>query len=86
MEETTPCLAAFEMTERAVPRQGCPIVRDGETIGEVTSGLFSPTLKKGVGLAYIEARCAKPGTPISVQIRHKQFAAQVAERPLYRRG
>ncbi|MCX7015161.1 MAG: glycine cleavage system aminomethyltransferase GcvT [Candidatus Sumerlaeota bacterium] len=78
-------LIAFEMTQRAVPRQGCVIERGGAAVGEVTSGLFSPTLNKGVGMGYVESRCAAPGVEIAVRIHNKVFGARVAARPLYRR-
>jgi aminomethyltransferase len=78
-------LAAFEMTERAVPRQGCLVEIDGRVVGEVTSGLFSPTLGKGIGLAYIQAPHARPGTPIALRIHKKIFAGRVVKRPIYKR-
>jgi aminomethyltransferase len=69
--------------ERAVPRPGCPIV-DGETaVGEVTSGTFSPTLQRGIGLGYVPAALAEPETAIAVDVRGRIRTAHTARKPLY---
>ena len=55
-------LVALRMDEeRAVPRPGCPIVDGDDVVGEVTSGTFSPTLQRGIGLGYVPAALAAPG-------------------------
>jgi aminomethyltransferase len=51
----------------------------------VTSGTLSPCLEIGIGMAYVPAAAAAPGTPIEVDVRGKRRAAEVRERPLYRR-
>ena len=53
--------------------------------GEVTSGTFSPTLEKGIGMAYLPADRAQPGTAIDIDVRGRTRSATVAEKPLYRR-
>jgi aminomethyltransferase len=77
-------LVAVRMDEeRAVPRPGCAIV-DGDTpIGMVTSGTFSPTLQRGIGLAYVPAALAAPETPIAVDVRGRTRTAHTARKPLY---
>jgi aminomethyltransferase len=77
-------LAALRMDEqRAVPRPGCPIVDAGGVIGEVTSGTFSPTLGRGIGLGYLPSALAAPDTPIAVDVRGRTLAAHTARKPLY---
>ncbi len=72
-------LAAFVMTERAVPRQGMPI----EGGGRVTSGSHSPMLDVGIGLGYVPAERARPGTEITVDVRGRPRGARIVEKPIY---
>jgi aminomethyltransferase len=73
-------LAAFVMVEKAVPRRGMPI--DG---GEVTSGTHSPILDAGIGLGYVPAARAEPGTPLTLDVRGRPRRARVAAKPIYKR-
>ena len=77
-------LVAFEMLEKAIPRQGYDIVADNTTVGTVTSGTMSPSLNKGIGLGYVPTNMAKPGTQIHIQIRKKTVPAQVVKLPFYK--
>ncbi|MCL2560873.1 MAG: glycine cleavage system aminomethyltransferase GcvT [Rikenellaceae bacterium] len=71
-------LAAFEMSERAIPRHGYKIVDSaGAEIGVVTSGTMSPMHKKGIGMGYVRPESAKPDAEIFVVIRDKPAAARV---------
>jgi glycine cleavage system T protein (aminomethyltransferase) len=74
-------LAPFVMTGQGIPRQGNAVVGGGE----VTSGTFSPSLEVGIGMAYLPAEQAAPGTQIEIDVRGKQRAAEVREKPLLRR-
>jgi aminomethyltransferase len=79
-------LAAFRMTEKAVPRPGLDVLdAAAERCGRVTSGTFSPTLDAGIGMAYLPAALAAPGTPILVDVRGRVRSAVVAAKPLYRK-
>jgi aminomethyltransferase len=64
-----------------VPRHGFPVLHDGEEVGSVASGTFSPTLGHGIATAYVPAELAKPGTDVEVAIRRKTVAAKVARMP-----
>jgi aminomethyltransferase len=75
-------MIVFELVERGVPREHYEVQRDGAAIGEVTSGTFSPTLKKGIGMALVKNGWASVGDEISVIIRGKPYKAKVMERPL----
>ena len=80
-------LVAFELLEKAVPRHGFRILdpASSQAIGEVTSGNLSPLLQKGIGLGYVPAAIAKPGTAISIDIRGKIFSAVIVKPPFYRK-
>ena len=69
--------------ERAVPRPGCPILDAGDVVGEVTSGTFSPTLDRGIGLGYVPSGLADPDTAIAVDVRGRTLPAHTARKPLY---
>jgi aminomethyltransferase len=75
-------LAPFVLTERGVPRQGNPVIRDGESVGIVTSGTHSPSLERGIGMAYVRAELAEPGTEIEIDVRGRMRAARVESKPL----
>jgi aminomethyltransferase len=79
-------LVAFRMTEKAVPRQGLPIVDDaGSPIGEVTSGTHSPSLGMGIGMGYVPSSQATAGTPLRIDVRGRVRSAEVAKKPLYQK-
>jgi aminomethyltransferase len=74
-------LAAFVMEERAIPRQGMPIAGGGE----VTSGTHSPMLDRGIGMGYVPAATAEPGTEITIDVRGKPRRAKIVRKPIYKR-
>ena len=54
--------------------------------GEVTSGTLSPCLGVGIGMAYVPAERAAPGTVLEIDVRGKMRPAVISQKPLYRRG
>ncbi|WP_323098729.1 glycine cleavage system aminomethyltransferase GcvT [Intrasporangium sp. YIM S08009] len=68
------------VTGRGIPRAHCEVSRDGETVGEVTSGTFSPTLKQGIALALLAPDVAD-GTTVSVDVRGRAVEATVVKPP-----
>ncbi len=75
-------LCAFELVDKGIPRHGYAIVdAEGKEIGHVTSGTMSPTLKKGIGMGYVQTAYAKPGTEIYIQVRNRNLKAQVVKAP-----
>jgi aminomethyltransferase len=76
-------LAAFELTAGGVPRQGYPILDGDRPVGQVTSGNVSPSLGTPIGMAYVPARLAEPGTEVAVEIRGKAVPARVTTLPFY---
>jgi aminomethyltransferase len=75
------CLVGFIAIDRGIPRQGYPIVYHKERVGMVTSGTFSPSLKKNVGMGYVSPSLAKPGTIVDLLIREKIVRAEIIEGP-----
>ncbi len=78
-------LVGLEVRDRGIARQGHPVLAGGEVVGEVTSGTFSPTLGKAIGMAYVPPALAAPGTPLEVDVRGRKLAAVVVGLPFYRR-
>jgi aminomethyltransferase len=76
---TAELLAPFVLTGPGVPRQGNPVVGGGE----VTSGTLSPSLGIGIGMAYLPAERARPGSPFEIDVRGKVRSAEVRAKPLY---
>jgi aminomethyltransferase len=76
-------LEPFVMTGAGIPRQGNPILSGDERIGEVTSGTLSPSLGIGMGMGYVRADLAEPGTKVEIDVRGKRRPAEIRERPLY---
>ena len=78
-------LVGLELCGRAIARHGYPVLHNGAAVGEITSGSWSPTLHKGIALAYVPVALAKLGTELAVEIRGKAEPAVVVKRPFYRR-
>jgi aminomethyltransferase len=80
-------LVGFVMLGRGVARHGYPIHdRDGQRVGEVTSGTFGPTVQKNIGMGYLPARLAEPSGKLLVDCRGKMIEAEVVKGPFYRKG
>lgn len=79
-------LIGFICHERGFPRHGYAVHIDGEPAGEVTSGIVSPMLQQGIGMAYVPADSAKVGTSIDIMVRDKAIPAGIVRPPFYRDG
>jgi glycine cleavage system T protein (aminomethyltransferase) len=79
-------LAPFLIEGPGIPREGNPVLHDGETVGIVTSGTFSPSLEVGAGMAYVRAELAEPGTELEIDVRGKHRAARIGSKPLYKKA
>ncbi len=78
-------LIAFEMDEKAIPRNGYEIKDTEENlIGMVTSGTMNPSMGKGIGLGYVKTTHAKLGEKIQIQIRKKTVTATIVKTPFYK--
>lgn len=79
-------LAGFRLQDKGVPRHGYRLLDgEGTAVGEVTSGTFSPTLEVGIGLGYVPAELAAPGSPLAVEARGRSIPAEVVKTPFYKR-
>ena len=74
-------LVAFMIDGPGIARQGNPVLGGGE----VTSGTLSPCLHTGIGMAYVPAERAEPGTELEIDVRGKMRRAVVKVKPLYRK-
>ena len=78
---------AFAMTTKSPPpREGYPVWIGEDKVGTVTSGTQSPSLKTGIGMAYINQPYAKPGAEIEIEIRERRFPAELRKKPLYQKS
>ena len=76
-------LVGIELADKAIPRHGYTVLKDGEPIGEVTTGYHTISTDKSVCMALIDARHAALGTPVEIQIRKKTFAGTVCKKRFY---
>jgi len=78
-------LVGFEMIDKGVPRHEYEVVdASGNKIGIVTSGTMGPSLKKGIGMAYVPPAFANEGSEIFIHIREKALKAIVVKMPFYK--
>lgn len=73
----------LRMSRRGIPRHGYKIFLDGEEIGEVTSGTFSPLLKCGIGMGYVPPENAVIGNNVDIKIRENFLGAEIVKTPFY---
>ena len=79
-------LVAFEMVDRGIPRHDYLIKNaGGETIGKVTSGTMSPSMKVAIGLGYVTVDNAALDSEIFIDIRDKGIKAKVVKLPFYKK-
>jgi aminomethyltransferase len=74
-------LVGFELLDKGVARAEYLIEKDGQEVGIVTSGAPSPALSKSIGLAYVTADLADPGTELDVIVRGRALRAKVVSTP-----
>jgi aminomethyltransferase len=78
-------MVAVELEDRVIPRPHYEIRSQGEHVGEVTSGTYSPTFEHGIGLAYVRSSDAKAGTNVGVVVRQQEHPARIVRKPMYKR-
>lgn len=81
----TRSLVGFELTRRGIARQGCPVLCGDREVGIVTSGTWSPTFEKAIGMAFLPTEIAVAGTEVAVDVRGKSIPAKIVPLPIYRR-
>ncbi len=75
----------FELVVGGVPREGYSIYSGEKEIGKVTSGNFSPSLKKGIGMGFVDPRYADIGSEIFINIHGRGAAALIVKKPFYKK-
>jgi len=76
-------LVGFELTEPGIPRQGYRRLKNGQPVGEVTSGTMGPSVKKAVGIGYVPVSLASEGSTFEVEIRGRSVGARVVKTPFH---
>jgi aminomethyltransferase len=79
-------LIGFEVVDKGIARDHCPILIDGREAGAVTSGSHAPYLKKSIGLAYLPIASTAVGTRFEIDVRGRRLAAEVVPTPFYKRS
>ena len=86
-QELSKKLIGFEIQGRKIARSHNIIKDDNNNIiGEVTSGTYSPTLNKSIGLGYISNKSLDINSEITIEIRSKNILAKIIKIPFYKRS
>ena len=79
-------LVGFELVDRGIARHEMPICdAEGKQIGHVTSGTMGPTVKKAIGMGYVDVPFNKVGSEIFIDVRGRKLKAQVVKMPFYKK-
>src|SRR5262245_52940957 len=76
-------LVGLEMGDRAIARHGYAVIKDGQSVGVVTSGSWGPSVERSIALAYVPAGLAAVGTELGVEIRGEARPARVVKTPFH---
>lgn len=77
-------LVCLEVRGSGIPRPHDAILSEGDELGHVTSGTFSPSLKKGIALGYVRKGFTKSGTEVNIQTRRGLVTAVIVKPPFYK--
>lgn len=76
-------LVGIELADKAIPRHGYAVLKDGEQVGEVTTGYHAISVDKSVCMALVKTEYAKLDTELEIQIRKKTFPGKVVKKKFY---
>ncbi|MBO4659869.1 MAG: glycine cleavage system aminomethyltransferase GcvT [Prevotella sp.] len=79
-------VVGIELNDRAIPRHGYTVLKDGKAIGTVTTGYHCISVDKSVCMALIDAEYAKLDTELEIQIRKKTFPGKVVKKQFYNKS
>ena len=85
-EGPTKKLVGIELDDKAIPRHGYTVLKDGQPIGEVTTGYHGISVDKSVCMALVDAQYAALGTEVEIQIRKKVFPGKVVKKQFYHKS
>jgi aminomethyltransferase len=74
-------LVGLKVEPGGVPRPGFPILADGQPVGSVTSGTFSPSLRQNIAIGYVPVALSDVGQHLSVEMRGKPAGAEIVALP-----
>ncbi len=77
-------LVCLELEGKAVPRHGYDIYDNGQVVGKVTSGTFSPSLRKPIALGYVPLEQSKVGSTVGIAVRGTLYPSVVVKPPFYK--
>lgn len=83
MEGPEKKLVGIELSDKAIPRHGYTILKDGQEVGVVTTGYHTISTDKSVCMALVDSSCAALGTEVEIQIRKKTFSGTVCKKRFY---
>ncbi len=78
-------LVGIEVTGRGIARHEYKVFHSGKEIGVVTSGTFSPTLNKAIGMAFVDIDFSAPDTQVEIAVRDAMVPAKIVKLPFYKR-
>lgn len=73
-------IIGLELSHKAIPRHGYPVIKDGKQVGEITTGYHSISLDKSLAFALVDLEYTKLGTELEIQIRKKTFPCVVVKK------
>ena len=79
-------LVGIELNDKAIPRHGYVVLKDGQPIGDVTTGYHTISTDKSVCMALVDTRFAKLDTEVDIQIRKKVFPGKVVKKQFYNKN
>ncbi len=74
-------LVGFHVGEGGVPRPGFSVLDDGRAVGKLTSGTFSPTLRRNIALGYVPPDLGEAGRRLAVEMRGRPVPAEIVTTP-----
>ena len=83
-EGTERILVGLNLIDKGIMRDNNKIFKDGQEIGYITSGGFSPTLNKSIGLGLVKTPYSEVGTELEIEIRNKLLTGKIVSIPFYR--
>ena len=76
-------VVGIELDDKAIPRNGYTVLKDGREVGIVTTGYHTISTDKSVCMALVDTEYAKLDTPLDIQIRKKVFPGHVVKKRFY---
>ncbi|MBS7622910.1 glycine cleavage system aminomethyltransferase GcvT [Candidatus Bathyarchaeota archaeon] len=73
----------LKVTGKGIPRAECRILKNGRSVGVVTSGTFSPTLNTGIAIGYVQSMYSNMGERLSIEVHGRLLEAEVTGFPFY---